>query len=102
LLLLSQEIERLNYVLKEHTYEIELLQKKESQYLLEIERLNNTLRLKVEETSRWEQTHNELKARLKSYEENLNFAGQEYDKLKGAHGALNEEHIKANKHLVEY
>jgi len=33
LLVLSQEIERLNYVLKEHSYEMELLQKKESQYL---------------------------------------------------------------------
>jgi len=28
LLVLSQEIERLNYVLKEHSYEMELLQKK--------------------------------------------------------------------------
>jgi hypothetical protein len=30
---MSQEIERLNYVLKEHGFEIEVVQKKEVQYL---------------------------------------------------------------------
>ena len=32
----------------------------------------------------------------------MNVSGQEYEKLKGAYSTLNEEHIKANKHLVEY
>lgn len=78
LLVLSQEIERLNYVLKEHGYEIEVVQKKEAQYLAEIERLNNTLRLKVEESGRWEQANNELRLRVKAGEEALLAAGQEY------------------------
>jgi hypothetical protein len=35
-------------------------QDKARQYLEEIERLNNTLRIKVEETKRWEQRCQEL------------------------------------------
>lgn len=47
MVILSKEIERLNLVLKETTYEFESIQIREKQYLQEIERLNNILRLKV-------------------------------------------------------
>jgi hypothetical protein len=47
MVVLSKEIERLNLVLKENSYELENSQHREKQYLQEIERLNNTLRLKV-------------------------------------------------------
>lgn len=46
--LLSQEIERLNIVLRTTTEEIEEFKRRDGKYLAEIERLNNTLRLKVE------------------------------------------------------
>lgn len=55
MVVLSKEIERLNLVLKETTYEFESIQIREKQYLQEIERLNNILRLKVEEATRLEQ-----------------------------------------------
>lgn len=55
MVVLSKEIERLNLVLKETTYEFESIQIREKQYLQEIERLNNILRLKVEEVTRLEQ-----------------------------------------------
>ena len=52
---MKQEIERLNTVLKEIseknsvlTSELDTARRKEQQYLADIERLNNTLRLKVE------------------------------------------------------
>ncbi len=47
MVVLSKEIERLNIVLKETTFELEGSRGREKQCLLEIERLNNTLRLKV-------------------------------------------------------
>lgn len=58
---LMQEVERLNLVLKdlnEKNYnmasELDSYKRKENQYLGDIERLNNTLRLKVEESTRWQ------------------------------------------------
>lgn len=48
--ILSTEIERLNGVLEDTTNE-------KRKYLEEIERLNNTLRLKVEESSRFSSSH---------------------------------------------
>lgn len=74
MVVLTKEIERLNVVLKETTFELEGSRNREKQCTLEIERLNNTLRLKVEETTRWEQAHTELKAKLRSTEEALGTA----------------------------
>jgi hypothetical protein len=36
------------------------------------------LRLKVEETTRWENGYSELKNRQKSYEESINLSSNEY------------------------
>jgi hypothetical protein len=55
-------------VLKETSFELEGSHVREKQCLQEIERLNNTLRIKVEETTRWEQANSELKAKLRTAE----------------------------------
>ncbi len=39
---------------------------------------------------------------MKSLDENLQLASQEYEKLKSSHLSLTDEYTKANKHLVEY
>ena len=57
----SKEIQRLNSVMKQLQQELEKYQRNESQYLGDIERLNNTLRLKVEESTRWEETCKRIK-----------------------------------------
>lgn len=102
MVMMSKEIERLNIVLKETTYEIDNSKTREKQCLQEIERLNNTLRLKVEETTRWEQAHTELKTKLRAGEESLSAAHLEIDKWKLQYSQLTEEHKKSNQHMAEY
>ncbi len=51
-------------VLREKVREIEAFAQKEATLIAEIERLNNTLRLKVEESEHWDKSHRDLKEQL--------------------------------------
>lgn len=93
--LLSQEIERLNSILRSATEDIEEFKRRDGKYLAEIERLNNTLRLKVEESSRFESSRAELIAQLRAFE-------QDNKALRNSNEMLSKEYENSKKHLLEY
>jgi uncharacterized small protein (DUF1192 family) len=57
----------------------------------EIERLNATLKLKVEEVRDWQEKFNSVLVRLKELEPRATFLAQEYERLQLLHTQANSE-----------
>ena len=82
--------------------ELDSFKRKENQYLGDIERLNNTLRLKVEESSRWQTEYNELIGRYQDLENKSSSGSSEFQKLQLSYNMIVGEYENSKKHLSEY
>jgi chromosome segregation ATPase len=78
------------------------LQQRDSNYLSEIERLNNSLRLKVDECVRWEQIEHELKNSVFNQEKQVLQRQEELEILTTKYASLGKESKTQKEHLAEY
>lgn len=68
---MANEIDRLNRILNNNKRQFDQVEGRDKQYLAEIERLNNTLRLKVEESSYSQIKENDTRSEIERMKRQL-------------------------------